>query len=138
MLPQSAPGVFLDPQRVLNAASFAPAGYPVSPGGFITLFGSGLGTQAATAAIPFPRMLANVQVTVNGIAAPIYYVNPTQISAIVPYAVTGSVATVVAIVNGDLILESDVDEERRLAAFQPYSSPAGGFSRLCIVHLICG
>jgi peptidyl-prolyl cis-trans isomerase SurA len=36
---------------------------------------------------------------------------------------------VVAIVNGDLILESDVDEERRLAAFQPYSSPAGGFSR---------
>ncbi|HWZ52670.1 MAG TPA: hypothetical protein VNW54_14515 [Granulicella sp.] len=36
---------------------------------------------------------------------------------------------VVAIVNGDLILESDVDEERRLAAFQPYSSTAGVFSR---------
>ena len=36
---------------------------------------------------------------------------------------------VVAIVNGDLILESDVDEERRFAAFQPYSDPTGSFSR---------
>lgn len=36
---------------------------------------------------------------------------------------------VVAIVNGDLILESDVDEERRFAAFQPYSIPDGTFSR---------
>jgi peptidyl-prolyl cis-trans isomerase SurA len=36
---------------------------------------------------------------------------------------------VVAIVNGDLILESDVDEERRFAAFQPYSNPTGAFSR---------
>lgn len=36
---------------------------------------------------------------------------------------------VVAIVNGDLILESDVDEERRFAVFQPYSEPTGSFSR---------
>jgi hypothetical protein len=36
---------------------------------------------------------------------------------------------VVAVVNGDLILESDVDEERRMTAFLPYSDPAGSFSR---------
>lgn len=36
---------------------------------------------------------------------------------------------VVAIVNDDLILESDVDEERRFGVFQPYSSPVGAFSR---------
>ena len=36
---------------------------------------------------------------------------------------------VVAIVNGDLILESDVDEERRFVVFQPYSEPTGSFSR---------
>ncbi len=36
---------------------------------------------------------------------------------------------VVAIVNDDLILESDVDEERRFAVFQPYSVPLGSFSR---------
>jgi peptidyl-prolyl cis-trans isomerase SurA len=31
--------------------------------------------------------------------------------------------SVVAIVNGDLILESDLDAERRFAAFQPFSEP---------------
>ena len=36
---------------------------------------------------------------------------------------------VVGVVNGDLILESDVDEERRFAVFQPYSEPTGSFSR---------
>ena len=36
---------------------------------------------------------------------------------------------VVAIVNGDLILESDVDEERRFTAFQPYVNPNEAFSR---------
>jgi peptidyl-prolyl cis-trans isomerase SurA len=36
---------------------------------------------------------------------------------------------VVAIVNGDLILESDVDEERRFVAFQPYGTPNEAFSR---------
>jgi peptidyl-prolyl cis-trans isomerase SurA len=34
-----------------------------------------------------------------------------------------------AIVNGDLILDSDVDEERRFTAFQPYRDPSGDFSR---------
>jgi hypothetical protein len=36
---------------------------------------------------------------------------------------------VIAVVNGDLILESDVDLERRFGAFQPFTSPAGEFSR---------
>ncbi|HEX4154809.1 MAG TPA: peptidylprolyl isomerase [Acidobacteriaceae bacterium] len=36
---------------------------------------------------------------------------------------------VVAIVNGELILDSDVDEERRFNAFEPYSDSSAGFSR---------
>ena len=36
---------------------------------------------------------------------------------------------VVAVVNGDVVLESDVQEEQRFAVFQPLSEPAGGFSR---------
>ena len=44
----SGSGVFLDPQRVLNAANFA-LGYPLSPGGFVALFGTGFGTQNVTA-----------------------------------------------------------------------------------------
>lgn len=36
---------------------------------------------------------------------------------------------VVAIVNGDLILDSDVDQERRLAALLPYGEAGGAYSR---------
>ncbi|MGA8940622.1 MAG: peptidylprolyl isomerase [Acidobacteriaceae bacterium] len=36
---------------------------------------------------------------------------------------------VVAIVNGDLILDSDVDRERRFAALLPYGETAGPYSR---------
>jgi uncharacterized protein (TIGR03437 family) len=97
---QSGTGVFVDPQRVLNAANFA-LGYPLSPGGFVAVFGSGFGTQTvqAPAAGSYPTTLANVQVTVNGLAAPIYLVSSTLVSAVVPYAVTGSTATVVVTVN---------------------------------------
>jgi uncharacterized protein (TIGR03437 family) len=100
MIPQSGAGVFLNPQGVFNAASFAPAGFPISPGGFITLFGTGLASQPLTAtSFPFPKTLDNVQVSVNGISAPIYSVTPTQISAVVPYSVSGKTATIVATVE---------------------------------------
>ena len=36
---------------------------------------------------------------------------------------------IVAVVNGDLVLESDVNEEQRFAAFQPLSEPEATFSR---------
>ena len=98
MPPQSGTGVFIDPQRVLNGASFA-LGYPVSPGGFVTLFGTGLSTQTATARLPYPALLGGVNATVNGKSAPIYYVSPTQITLIVPYSVTGTTATFIVTSN---------------------------------------
>ncbi len=101
MISQSGTGVFLNPQGVLNAASFAPPGYPISPGGFITLFGTGLASQTVKAtSFPFPQTLDQVQVSVNGTPAPIYSVTPVQISAVVPYAVTGKTATIVVTVAG--------------------------------------
>jgi uncharacterized protein (TIGR03437 family) len=100
LVAQSGTGVFLNPQGILNAASFAPPGYPISPGGFVTLFGSGFGTQSAKAsAYPFPQMLGGVQVSINGSQAPVYSVTPTQISAVVPYGVMGSTANVVVTVG---------------------------------------
>jgi len=100
MAPQSGTGVFLHPQAVYSAASFAPAGAPVSPGEFVTLFGSGFPAQPAKATIPFPAMLGTVQVSVNGTAAPVYAVSSTQISAVVPNGVSGSTATFVVTVGG--------------------------------------
>src|ERR1017187_5983641 len=91
----STTGVFLNPQGVVNAGSSAPFTAGLAPGELLTLYGADLasGTQVASA-IPFPTTLGSVQVTVNGVPAPIYYVTPTQLSAIVPYGVVGSIAKV--------------------------------------------
>jgi uncharacterized protein (TIGR03437 family) len=89
-------GVYLNPVGVLNAGSYAPFTAGVSPGELLTLFGTNLApsTQVASTAI-FPTKLNNVQVLIDGIPAPIYYVSATQIAAIVPYAAsTFPVATI--------------------------------------------
>src|ERR1035441_7302491 len=91
----SATGVFLNPQGVVNAGSSAPFTAGLAPGELLTLYGVNLasGTQVASG-IPFPTTLGNVQVMIDNIPAPIYYVTATQLSAIVPYGVTGSIAKV--------------------------------------------
>ncbi len=94
-------GVYLSPVGVVNAASSAPFTAFVSPGEFLTLYGSGLAPKTTSANVPFPKNLSGVQVLINQVAAPIYYVSPTQISVIVPYITTpGSVAQIQVINNG--------------------------------------
>ena len=55
--------------------------------------------------------------------------NTSEGTAPPPVAAPGVVVDqVIGIVNGDLILESDIDEERRFEAFEPFATP-GSFSR---------
>ena len=107
----SGAGVFLYPTAVLNGASFAPITNSIAPGEYITIFGSGLapGTfpQAGQSLpVPFPTTLGGVQITVNGRNAPLFFVSPSQISFIAPFATGGtanspeSYATVQVINNG--------------------------------------
>jgi uncharacterized protein (TIGR03437 family) len=97
---QTASGVFLNPLGVLNSASFAPAGYPISPGGFVTMFGSFGRQMVSASAFPFPTLLGGVQVTINGLPAPLYFASPSQINCVVPYGATGSTATIVVTADG--------------------------------------
>ncbi len=93
---ESGSGVFLFPQGVVSAASFAPAGNPISPGEFIALFGSGLAKGTVVATTPYPTGGVNgVTVTVNGKAAPIYFVSSGQINCLVPYSTSGATASIV-------------------------------------------
>jgi uncharacterized protein (TIGR03437 family) len=93
---QTGPGVFVFPQGVVSAASFAPAGNPISPGEFIAIFGSGLAKSTQTATAPFPTGGVNgVTVLINGKSAPIYFVSTGQINCLVPYSTQGPTATVV-------------------------------------------
>jgi uncharacterized protein (TIGR03437 family) len=90
----SGSGVFLNPQGVASAASFAPAGNPISPGEFIALFGAGLAKSNQTAAPPYPATLNGVTVLIDGKAAPIYFVSAGQINCLVPYSTAGATATI--------------------------------------------
>jgi uncharacterized protein (TIGR03437 family) len=89
----SPTGVYLSPQGIVNAASSAPFTARIAPGEFLTLYGNNLASSGQVAPqLPFPTTLNNVQVMVNGVAAPIYYVSPTQVSILVPYGITGTIA----------------------------------------------
>ena len=68
----STTGVFLSPQGIVNAGSSAPFTAGLAPGELLNLYGDNLasGIHVASGA-PFPTTLGNVQVTVNGIPAPI-------------------------------------------------------------------
>jgi uncharacterized protein (TIGR03437 family) len=99
----SGSGVFLNPEGVVNAGSWAPFTAGIAPGEFIALVGTGLAPEGlpVASAVPFPTTLGPVQVMINGVAAPIYYATPTLIEAIVPYETTGSIAQIQVINNGD-------------------------------------
>jgi uncharacterized protein (TIGR03437 family) len=98
----SGPGVFLNPEGVVNAGSWAPFTAGIAPGEFIALNGTGLAPDGlpVTNSIPFPTQVGPVQVMINGVAAPIYYATPTLIEAIVPYETTGTTAQIQVINNG--------------------------------------
>jgi trimeric autotransporter adhesin len=77
----------------------------IAPGEIVTIYGAGLGPQNLAVAPQFspgsvlPTDIAGTSVTFNGIAAPLLYASAGQVSAIVPYAVTGQTATVVVKVS---------------------------------------
>jgi uncharacterized protein (TIGR03437 family) len=80
----------ISPGGVVNAASYATGTYidgtATLPGGAIaTIFGTNLATSTQTAdSTPLPRQLAGTSVSVYGIAAPLFYVSPTQINFQMP------------------------------------------------------
>jgi uncharacterized protein (TIGR03437 family) len=104
----SGSGVYLNPTGVLNYGSYAPFTAGVSPGEIIVLFGTNLAPSSASATAAqvttqLPVQLAGVEVLIDGIPSPLYYVTSGQIVAIVPYdASTFGVATIQVKNNGAL------------------------------------
>ncbi len=95
-------GVYLSPQGVVNAASSAPFTAFISPGEFLTLYGTGLAPSTDTAAtLPISGNLNGVQVMINDVPAPVQYVSSTQVSVIVPFITAPeSIAQIQLINNG--------------------------------------
>ncbi len=114
---------------VVNAASFLPG---VSPGGLATVFGTNLSDVTGIVSAgtnPFPTVLANVSVAVNGVLAPIFVVafanGQDQISFQVPFeTITGRRAADIQVYDfGRQVAEVFVDsytEDPGIFAYQKY------------------
>ncbi len=128
-------GVYLNPTGVLNSASSAPFTAGVSPGELITLVGTNIGPNNLQVAqnIPFPTSLGGVQVMINNIAAPIYYVSSGQVAAIVPYEISSaSVAQIQVINNGPQ--SNIVTESVNSTTPGIFTNPAGGAGEAAALH----
>lgn len=92
---------------VVNAASMQPGA--IAPGEIISIFGTNVGPVSPTSGTGFqptssdtvPTTLAGTTVTINNVQAPLIFVGPNQINAIVPYQLAGqSTANVTVSING--------------------------------------
>lgn len=98
-------------QAVVSAASYAAGA--VSPGEFVTLFGTGIGPATPAGMVVSSgyasTTVENVSVTIDGQAAPIIYLSANQITVQVPYTVTIGLAKAVAVNNNGTISNGAVD-----------------------------
>jgi uncharacterized protein (TIGR03437 family) len=83
-----------------NSATYATG--PIAPGGFVTLFGNGLGPQQgvltqASPQSPYPTQTANVQVTFDGTPAPLLWVQDQQVNVVAPWSLTPGQTTQVCV-----------------------------------------
>ncbi len=101
--PSSTPAsmVWINPIGITNAANYTPITNAFAPGELVNLYGNfGVATQVDSA-LPILTTLGGVQVMVNGREAPVYQVSQNQISALIPYEVSGErFATFQVLVNG--------------------------------------
>jgi uncharacterized protein (TIGR03437 family) len=85
-------------QSVVNSASLQPV---LSPGVLVSVFGSHLtGPTLSTTyddTASYPTSVASTSVTFNGVAAPLVYLSPNQINAIVPFSLAGQTSLQVAV-----------------------------------------
>lgn len=85
---------------VVNAASFnlgaAASNTALAPGSLVAIFGGSLAASTAIAtSLPLPVKLASTSVTVNGVAAPLIFVSPSQINLQLPFELSGQRAEVI-------------------------------------------
>jgi uncharacterized protein (TIGR03437 family) len=66
----------------------------LSPGSLASVYGNYFTTLRQSSPIPLQTSLGGVSVTVNGVAAPILFVSPTQINFQVPWATQPGTATI--------------------------------------------
>jgi uncharacterized protein (TIGR03437 family) len=115
---------------VVDGASFRSA---VAAGAIVSLFGRDLAAATENAAaLPLPANLSGTTVTVNGLAAPLFYVSPAQLNVQLPFTLGLGGATIQVTRNG----VAGPAQALTISAFSPavFTIPAGGTGPGAILH----
>lgn len=98
----------------------------VSPGSLVDIYGTNLAAAPATAqGFPLTPSLGGVQVTVDGTAAPLYYVSPGQVDFQIPYATPVGSALVQVSSNGVAGIAAAVTVQPAAPSLLTYVDAAG-------------
>jgi uncharacterized protein (TIGR03437 family) len=127
----SGSGVFLNPAGVVNAASSAPFTVGVSPGLFLSLYGSNL-AQSTVVDGTFPTSLGGVQVMINNRPAPLHVVSPSLITAVVPFGTSETVAAIQVTSNGQT--SNTVTVFATTTTPGVFTKPPGGIGYAAALH----
>ena len=104
----------------------ASASAPVSPGTLADIYGTNLASAPATTpGLPLGNGLGNVQVTVNGTPAPLYYVSPGQIDFQIPYAIAPGPALVQVSSNGNPGISAGITVQQAAPSILTWTDSAG-------------
>ncbi|HEX4945388.1 MAG TPA: CAP domain-containing protein [Blastocatellia bacterium] len=91
----------ISPVSTVNAASYTA---DLAPESIASAFGNGMATGIHSAAnIPLPKSLGGTTMTVNGIAAELLYVSPTQINFVLPNNLSPGSASLEVTLNGTVV-----------------------------------
>ncbi|MBY0502640.1 MAG: hypothetical protein K2X03_01940 [Bryobacteraceae bacterium] len=111
---------------VLNIGTYA-RGESLAQGGATAIFGEqfvALGTAPAGAqATPYPKTISGVQVFVNDVAAPLYYVSYDQVNFLIPYETPPGDAVIRVDRAGQRGNSVSVTIERRVPRIMTFSFP---------------
>ncbi len=99
----------------VSAASFLYPS-PLAPESIISAFGSNLATTTASASsLPLPETLGGTTVTVDGRAAQLFFVSPTQINYLIPPETRVGIPAPIMIVSGDGSFSASMIETSRVS-----------------------
>jgi uncharacterized protein (TIGR03437 family) len=117
---ESGPEIF--PRGVVNAANYGPL---IAPGSIFSIFGTGLGQTQYLQTLPYPIKMGKTSVTVNGEPAPLLFVSPTLVNALVPADTPVGPVSVVVTVGNNLTTATIVVKPVAPALFTTHATGRG-------------
>jgi uncharacterized protein (TIGR03437 family) len=127
-------GVYLNPVGIQNSASSAPFTANVARGELILLNGTNLSdTSLVVSSSPFPQILGGVEVFMNSVPAPLYYVTPSLIAAVVPYDINTSIVEIHVVKGSDT--SNSITAFVGATAPGVFTNPPGGLGQAIIQHV---